>query len=102
LKLPNGKALTGSNHTRPLVGTAQERAFLFHTDSRVLAEPSRNLVPDPLRQGIGRRPFHLATTAPRTIDAFINAENQDAHPFEWTKQVVHSQDPRAKYADLRK
>jgi transposase len=34
------------------------------------------------------------------IDAFINAYNQDAHPFEWTKQVVHSQHPRAKYADL--
>lgn len=36
------------------------------------------------------------------IDAFINAYNQDAHPFEWTKQVVHSQHPRAKYADLCK
>jgi Topoisomerase 6 subunit A/Spo11, Toprim domain len=35
------------------------------------------------------------------IDAFINAYNQDAHPFEWTKQVVHSRHPRAKYADLR-
>jgi class 3 adenylate cyclase len=26
--------------------------------------------------------------------------NQTAHPFEWTKQVVFSQHPRAKYADL--
>jgi transposase len=34
------------------------------------------------------------------IDAFINAYNQTAHPFEWTKQVVFSQHPRAKYADL--
>src|SRR5215472_16862000 len=43
-------------------------------------------------------------TSPRQvreqIDAFINAYNQDAHPFEWTKQVVHSRHPRAKYADL--
>jgi transposase len=34
------------------------------------------------------------------IDAFIQAYNQTAHPFEWTKQVVFSQHPRAKYADL--
>ena len=34
------------------------------------------------------------------IDAFIKAYNQTAHPFEWTKQVVFSQHPRAKYADL--
>jgi hypothetical protein len=31
-------------------------------------------------------------TSPRQvrdqIDAFINAYNQSAHPFEWTKQVV--------------
>ena len=35
------------------------------------------------------------------IDAFIAAYNQDAQPFEWTKQVVFSQHPRAKYANLR-
>jgi len=35
------------------------------------------------------------------IDAFIAAYNQDAQPFEWTKQVVFSQHPRSKYADLR-
>jgi transposase len=34
------------------------------------------------------------------IDAFIAAYNQDAHPFESTKQVAHSRHPRAKYADL--
>jgi transposase len=43
-------------------------------------------------------------TAPRQvrdqIDAFIKAYNQTAHPFAWTKQVVLSQHPRAKYADL--
>jgi transposase len=44
-------------------------------------------------------------TSPRQvrdqIDAFIAAYNQDAHPFEWAKQVVFSRHPRAKYADLR-
>lgn len=34
------------------------------------------------------------------IDRFIEAYNPKAHPFEWTKQVVFSQHPRAKYADL--
>ena len=44
-------------------------------------------------------------TSPRQvreqIDAFIAAYNQDAQPFEWTKQVVFSHHPRAKYVDLR-
>jgi transposase len=44
-------------------------------------------------------------TSPRQvrdqIDAFIAAYNQDAQPFEWTKQVVFSRHPRAKYVDLR-
>ena len=43
-------------------------------------------------------------TSPRQlrqqIDAFITAYNQDAHPFEWTKQVVFSKHPRTKYANL--
>ena len=34
------------------------------------------------------------------IDRFIEAYNPQAHPFEWTKQVVFSQHPRSKYADL--
>jgi transposase len=36
------------------------------------------------------------------IDAFIAAYNQNAQPFEWTKRVVRSRHPRAKYADLCK
>jgi transposase len=43
-------------------------------------------------------------TSPRQlrgqIDAFITAYNQDAHPFEWTKQVVFSKHPRTTYANL--
>ena len=44
-------------------------------------------------------------TAPRQvreqIDAFVAAYNQNAHPFEWTKQVVFSQHPRSSYGNLR-
>src|SRR6266436_4197134 len=44
-------------------------------------------------------------TSPREvrdqIDAFITAYNQDAHPFEWTKQVVFSKHPRSSYANLQ-
>jgi hypothetical protein len=44
-------------------------------------------------------------TSPRQvreqIDAFISTYNQDAHPFEWTKQVVFSKHPRSSYANLR-
>jgi homogentisate 1,2-dioxygenase len=47
----------------------------------------------------------VSFTSPRQvrdrIDAFIAAYNQDSQPFEWTKQVVFSQHPRSKYANLR-
>ena len=33
------------------------------------------------------------------IDAFVAADNQTAHPFEWTKQVVFAKHPKAKYAN---
>jgi transposase len=43
-------------------------------------------------------------TSPREvrdrIDAFIESYNGDAHPFEWTKQVVYSQHPNTSYANL--
>ena len=34
------------------------------------------------------------------IDAFITAYNPAAHPFEWTKEVVHQVPLRKRYADL--
>src|SRR6516164_6818460 len=44
-------------------------------------------------------------TSPRQvreqIDAFVAAYNRNAHPFEWTKQVVFSQHPRSSYGNLR-
>ena len=36
------------------------------------------------------------------IDKFIQAYNQNAAPFKWTKEVVHSVHPKPRYADLRK
>jgi hypothetical protein len=43
-------------------------------------------------------------TSPREIrdriDAFIESYNDDAHAFEWTKQVVYSQHPETAYANL--
>jgi transposase len=35
------------------------------------------------------------------IDRFIEAYNQDAAPFEWTKREVHNVHPKRYYADLR-
>lgn len=36
------------------------------------------------------------------IDAYITAYNPAAHPFEWTKEVVHQVPLRQRYADLVK
>jgi transposase len=36
------------------------------------------------------------------IDEFIQSYNQDAVPFEWTKEVVHSVHPKPRYAHLRR
>jgi transposase len=36
------------------------------------------------------------------IDEFIQSYNQNALPFEWTKETVHSVHPKPRYADLRK
>lgn len=47
----------------------------------------------------------LSTTSPRNlrraIDAFIDAYSQRAHPFEWTKHVVHPGQFKHNYSDLR-
>ena len=36
----------------------------------------------------------------KSIDAFIDAYSQEAHPFEWTKQIVHPGQLKHSYADL--
>jgi len=35
------------------------------------------------------------------IDRFIEAHNQHAHPFEWTKSPVHQSRPKDKYSNFR-
>ena len=48
----------------------------------------------------------LSFTSPRqvrqAIDRFIEAYGEHAAPFEWTKEIVHSVQPKRYYADLRK
>jgi len=36
----------------------------------------------------------------KSIDAFIEAYSQEAHPFEWTKHIVHPGQLKHSYADL--
>jgi transposase len=36
----------------------------------------------------------------KSIDAFIEAYSQEAHPFEWTKQIVHPGHLKQSYSDL--
>ena len=38
----------------------------------------------------------------QAIDNFVEAYNQTAAPFEWTKAAVHPSAPKRSYADLRK
>ena len=38
----------------------------------------------------------------QAIDAFIEAYSQTAHPFEWTKQVVHPGNLKHTYTQLCK
>jgi len=44
--------------------------------------------------------FTSAKELREAIDRFIAAYNPKAHPFEWTKQVVHPKAPKRRYADL--
>ena len=55
---------------------------------------------------LSRRALQGASfTSPRqvcqAIDRFIEAYNQDAHPFEWTKSTVHPRGLINNYSDLR-
>jgi transposase len=36
----------------------------------------------------------------KSIDAFIDAYSREAHPFEWTKQILHPGHLKQSYADL--
>jgi hypothetical protein len=51
-----------------------------------------------VRQALAGASFTSPKQVRVRIDAFIAAYNPEAYPFEWTKQVVFSKHPRAKYA----
>jgi len=52
------------------------------------------------RQALRTASFQSTEQLRAHIDAFIAAYNQNAHPFEWTKQVVFQKHPRSSYANL--
>lgn len=52
------------------------------------------------RQALAGASFTSPKQVREQIDAFIAAYNQNAHPFQWTKQVVFSKHPRSMYAHL--
>jgi DDE superfamily endonuclease len=45
--------------------------------------------------------FTSAQQLREAIDHFIGSHNQDAVPFKWTKEIVHSEHPKPRYGDLR-
>ena len=54
---------------------------------------------------ISLQPFRLwvgchITSLLQAIEAFIASWNQNAAPFEWTKQEVNQQEMKRSYADL--
>jgi transposase len=51
-----------------------------------------------LRGASWTSPFQIR----RAIDAFCEAYDEDAHPFEWTKTEVHQGALKYKYSELRK
>lgn len=54
------------------------------------------------RSALRSRSFTDPKQVRAAIDAFIRAYNPTAHPFEWTKEVVHQVPLRRRYADLSK
>lgn len=53
------------------------------------------------RQALQGASFTSPGEVRAAIDCFIDAYNDRAVPFEWTKEVVYSSRPKRKYADLR-
>jgi hypothetical protein len=72
---------------RPLAQASPERAFPLHADTSLLAPSGRDLVFDSGTKVPAL--LHLCGTAHEHIDAFIEAYNEDAKPFVWTKAKVH-------------
>jgi transposase len=54
------------------------------------------------RAALAPASFTAVSQVTQAIDAFIAVHNPTAHPFEWTKEVVHQVPLRPRYADLLK
>lgn len=54
------------------------------------------------RKALRHRSFNSPRELRHAIDAFIQAHNADAAPFEWKKAVVHQVQLASSYANLRK
>ena len=52
------------------------------------------------RQSLTTASFTSTEQLPQHIDNFVAAYNQNAHPFEWKKQVVFQKHPKILYANL--
>ena len=54
-----------------------------------------------VRAALAGASFTSVRALREAIDRFIAAWTADAHPFEWTKEVVHQVPLKTRYADLR-
>lgn len=54
------------------------------------------------RQALAGVSFTSPKQLREAIDKFVEAYNEKATPFEWTKAIVHPTAPKSKYADLCK
>jgi transposase len=54
------------------------------------------------RRALRGRSFTTPRQVRIAIDRFIEAYNENAHPFQWTKEVVHPTTPKKRYADICK
>ena len=79
----------------------QERPFPLHPHSRELDEPGGGMVFSVVAIRFEGGKLHLPNDLREAIDRFIAAYNPIAHPFEWTKEVVHPKSLTRHYADLR-
>ena len=65
-----------------------KRPLSFHADQCVLAQSGRGMVLDLARAVAQRRPFTSLKQLQEHIDAYVNAYNDKAEPFVWTKKKI--------------
>src|SRR5205807_8550635 len=73
---------------RALAQGPPQRAISFHADKRVLAQSGRGLVLDLAGQSLSGSSFTSLKQLQEHIDAYVNAYNDKAEPFVWTKKKV--------------